>query len=547
MAQKQAQMAQPTSLSSELDGDSDTQAPGTSFARFLRDVIIGLLILGGGMFAYYRNVTQKEQIAKLTQEAVTQLRRDNLAALQSAEKAYLSALEIRDDDGGVLSGLAEVYFRQAFHGLPTQSKSKEFLARAEASGTESAARYAVSAYHQILEGQADQAVTALRKLLDQGLAAPKLAHAYGWALMASGRTQEANRVLTQARDADFSAVAFRLTLAEAAHRQGQERVAAQHLEDILKPSMNPSHHLARAWLAAVRARNYGDIVGPANHIEKVKKGVAAHTAGPRTETYQTWAEGELALALNNPKGAVEKADATLKELADFAPALELKARALRQLGRTKAALSAYEAAAGTHPPYTGIQWNLAEWYSEQGNDKALAMIDALEKGHVGTKGPDYEIFRGNHALRQGALKKAKTAFTQAADLGDSPEILFGLAKVAFEEEKKRGKKANLDRVAEAISDTLSKRRTFPEVYEYVANIDVWNYSLDSAQNNLSQAEAQRKTLKRPVPEMLSFYDRAQGLFRSVRHGPIRRQAQRMATQWAERKANYLSTLAPRNS
>jgi tetratricopeptide (TPR) repeat protein len=509
----------------------------TSFARFLRDVIIIAVLLGGGMYAYRKHIVTKEETGKLALAAIDKLAKDDLVSLKQAEESYKQILALDGDNDRGLCGLAETYFWEwREHGLPTRDQAEQNLKHAIQEKSERPERYAMQAYLEISSGAASQASRELKDLLDKGMGSSKLAHAYGWALLEEGNYIEANRVVRTALDTEFTGVRYALTLAEIAHRQGEERAAIRNLRRVLEPSMNAQHEIALAWSAALSAKNYGNVTGPAKNIADVE--AKKDKIGPRAQSLLEWAHGELDLAVGNASGALEKAEDGITKMKDFAPVYDLKARALLAQKKYKEAVAVYEQAIAIKPEYRGIKRDLIVLKSDHKDDSALAMIDELEKESAA--GPEFQILRGEHYLKKGDLEKAKAAFTDAADKGDSAEILFGLAKVTFQEEKKKNNKADLDRVATAFQTTLEKKPNYPEAQEYMAQISLWNYNVDGASKELAEAETAFKKKNVSVPQMVDFYDRAIDAFKSIESKQAKHDADKAAADWKKKKEEYLA-------
>lgn len=534
MAESNAPHADPSS--------EEGSKPKASFGKFLRDVLI-VAIVGGGALYWYMGFTQtQEQIAELTVEARRKMNRHDLKALKESEQLYRDILDLDPNHGQSLASLARVLYYQTDHGLDTVGEAQTILSKAKSAGTETPSRYAAEGYLMVAQGQGSQAVATVREWIEEGKAAPPVAHALGVAYLSQGETIEANRVCRQAQEADFSNVAIRLTLAEASHRQGEEKSAIKALSAVVRSNLNQNHLLAKAWLAALRAKNYGSLSAPVSLVESVKTS-AEEDRGPYTKAHLLWAEGELSMSLGNAEGAIEKVEAAIKIRGDYAPYVDLKARALAAMGKNDEAMAAYEKAAEMKPTYRGILWDLAQLKSKLGDDSALTLIDQLEKTDPAKyKGPRYLIFRGEHALRKGNLEEAKELFTQAAEEGDDAQILFGLAKVTFEEEKQKDKKADLEKVAVAFQTALEKRRRFPELHEYLAKVSLWNFLVDGANSELEQAEKQYKALKLPIPEIIAFYDRTIALLEGADDRNVRRDATKAAEAWKQKKQEYLQSL-----
>lgn len=524
-------------------GADDVGAPKreTSFARFARDVIIVAALLGGGAFLYWKNQTTKQEVAKISLEANDKLEKDDLDSLKAAEEAYKRILELDGDNERGLLGLAETYFYMSQHGLPTRDQAEQFAKRSMEEKGRNPDIYAMQAYIQITSGRAAEAVRDLKELLEtKEIGSSKILHAYGWAHLEQGEFVEANRLVRGAQDTDFNAVRFALTLAEIAHRQGEERAAVRQLRNATAQAMNPTHEVANAWLAALSAKNYGNITSPAKLIQDVA--ARKDKAGPRANAMLAWAEGELALAVGNAGGAIEKAQEAQGKLKDYAPFLDLEARALVAQKKTDDAVAVYEKAVAMKPSYRGIRVDLLRLLSDKKDDRALAMIDELQKAHAGAVDAQYEILRGEHYLKKGDVEQAKGAFTRAAELGDDPAILFGLARVAFLEEKKKDKKADLERVATAFEETITRRSTYPEAHAYMATIALWNFDIGGASASYTEAETQFKKLNRPIAEMLRFYDGVVESFQDVKEKGAKGEAEKAAAEWKKKKDEYLSSV-----
>ncbi|MEM1024407.1 MAG: hypothetical protein AAGD10_11850 [Myxococcota bacterium] len=525
----------------------DVDAPPArqaGFGGFLRDVLI-VLVLGGAAVYWYLGYTEtQEEIAKRTLDARTEMNRHDLKSLQDAEKLYREILTLEAGHAPSAAGLARTLYYQHEHGLDTLGEAKSMLQQARSGEAETPSRYAAEGFLMVADGQAERAVAQVKEWLEGGRAAPPVAHALAVAHLANGDYIESNRVARQAKEADFSNIAVRLTMAESSQRNGQDREAIKDLSAVVRNNANAEHFLAKAWLAALRAKNYGVLDRPLSLLNELNelKEKQPDRIGPRTKTFITWGEGELSLAVGNAEGAIEKADAALKELPNFAPLLDLKARSFVALGKNDEAMAAYDAAVAVKPTYRGIKWDYARLKSKQGDDEALALVEDLEKTDPAKyKGPDYLVFKAEHALNKGNLEEAMELFKAAAEEGDSADILFGIAKVTFLEEKENGKKADIEKVTLAFQDALNKKKRYPELHEYLAGVNLWNYLVEGAHGSLSQAESQYKALKKPIPEIVAFYDRAIATFENA-EPKVRREASKFAEEWKQKKQEFLGSL-----
>ncbi len=518
----------------------------STLGRAMRDIVIVAALLTGGTYVYYNHITTKEKTTKLAQEASDKLEKDDLKSLKEAEGVYEQILKLDGDNSIGLSGLAETYFQQTRHGLDTKAKAEEYLNKAVKEGSDTPERYATAAYLDIASGRYTKAESDIKALLDKGAYHSKLAHAYGWSLMEQGKFIDANRAVRGALDTDFNAVRYPFTLAEIAWRQGGpknygDKEALKNIVKVLNGGMNENHELALTMAAALRAKNYGNIDKPAKWIQNVEARQA--DVGPYAIAQLEWASGELALALGDAKVALEKAEAAIGKRKEFPPFYDLKARALLAQGKTQDAYAAYEEGIKIGPLWRNLKWAYAELKSAQSDDGALAMIGELESSDASPqKGPEYELFRGNHFLRTGKVEEAKQAFTRAAELGDDAEILFGLARVTFLEEKKKANKADLEKVANDFGTASEARQTFPELQEYMAIVSLWNFQVDGAEGSFEEAEKQYKKLNRPVPEVLAFYDRVVSAYEKA-EGAAKADSAKKVGPWKEKKKEYLASVA----
>lgn len=523
-----------------LDDFEPSAPPRQGFGRFLRDVVIILALGGAALYFYKSHVTTREEVEKLATEARTKSKKNDLAALAEAEKLFNEALAL-DSDGRVEAALAEVHiFQNATHGLDTLSKASQHLSAAQAADVQTPSRFAVEAYLKILKGQPEAAEKMVKDLLDQDKSAPVLAHALGWALMEQGDYIEGARIMKSATDADFSAVAYRVTLADGSHRQGSEKAAIKHLDGAVRPNMNPDHQLAKAYLAALRLRSYGNLTTPAKILEDLEKASGEKSA--YTQAFIHWAKAELGVAIGDSKKALEEIGKAKEKRPDYPPFLGTEARANEVAGNVDQAVALYEKAIAMKPLFRGLKWDLAKLKSRRNDDAALTLVEELEKSALGIKGPNFEIFRGKHALAKGDLEAAKASFTQAAELGDDPDILLGLAKVAFEEETKKGKKADLEKVAEPLQRAMDAKKYFPEAQEFYGDVNLWNFLMEGAQGAYVEAEKQLKRLKKPIPEVLAFYDRVVKKLSDIKERKLKKEAKKLAEQWTQRKQEYLASL-----
>lgn len=524
-------------LSEEI---APTGRPRTTFVGFLVPVLAVALVGSGVLFLYAKHEREQKQIAELIVGANDLAQKHNLASLKQAAAQYGEALKLDDANPYALTGLAWTDYAEWQHGAAGKlAEARATLTKAKDAGADNAKLYATEGLVLTAEGKAAEADALVRSKLKEGFAVPSMVYALGVSLAAQGKLLEANQRLRQASEGDFTEVAFNFDLAKVAMLQGQPRAAIKDLSAVIGPNMSPNHALAKAWRAALLLREVGSLTSPLRLITEAK---AVKDKGPRTEGMILWAEGETALAVGNAAVAIEKADAALKLLPKYPPLFELKARAYRAMGKPAEAMAALGEAVNADPRYRGLRWKLAEAKSAQKDDDALSILAKLEDSHEGTKAAEYELFKGEHYLRQGKLDEAKKHFEAAAERGDDGEILLGLAKVTFEQEKAKGKKADIGKVSEALETALSHQRIFPEAQEYLGEVSLWNYMVPAANGAYETAERQFKQLRKPTPELVRFYDRVIASYEDAKAPQVRRQTKKLIADWKKKKQDYLASL-----
>ncbi|MEO1335058.1 MAG: hypothetical protein AAFV29_05425, partial [Myxococcota bacterium] len=278
----------------KLYGGDLQPKPRLGLIGFLVPVVLVAALGAGALFLYKQKVDIDEEIARRAIAARDKTKKFDLPSLQAAEKLYREIVELDPGNGMALSNLALVNFAMSQHGLPTRSEAQKYFDQAVAAGAASPVRFAVGAYLDITDGNAAKAENEMTLLLEQQRGAPIIAHALGWAKAQQGAYIEGNRVLRQAVETDFSAVAYRLTLAEYAHRNGDLRGAVKQLASAYRSNASPDLQLAKAWAAALRLQVYGAFETPLKLIKSVQDAAKkADQVGRRTSGLLKWAEGEL--------------------------------------------------------------------------------------------------------------------------------------------------------------------------------------------------------------------------------------------------------------
>ena len=214
-------------------------------------------------------------------------------------------------------------------------------------------------------------------MLESGAGAPIVAHALGWAKADQGAYLDALQMWRRAIERDFSAVGYRLTVAEYAHRNGDLKRALRTLEAAYGNRGNPQFLLAKAWAAALYPQAFGTVDVSKKLIAEVRARLAE--ASPRTKGLLAWAEAEHAFAAGDTATGQRHLDEAKTVLGRSPVLIDLQARAATAKGQKDEAAKLYAQAASMTPKYRNIQWALARARSDLGDDGALAVVDTLEK------------------------------------------------------------------------------------------------------------------------------------------------------------------------
>jgi len=81
----------------------------------------------------------------------------------------------------------------------------------------------------------------------------------------------------------------------------------------------------------------------------------------------------------------------------------------------------------------------------------------------------------------------------------------------------------------------------------MAVVNLWNWMVPGVESSLNEAANQFKRMKRPVPELVAFYDRAIALLNSAKDRQVKRKAKKLAKVWEQRKAEYLASVLAGNN
>ncbi len=516
-----------------------TPRPRLGVVGFIIPVAV-VAAAGTAALVYYgQAVSRATTVAGLNDEARRAAKRFDLASLKTAQAKADEVLDLDPAHPIGLSYAALVRVEMMQHGLDRRAEAEALVRTAAGAGVDTPVIRAVSGYLDILGGQPDKAERALSPIIDAGRGAPIVAHALGWAQAERGRYAEGRGIIRQAIERDFTAVAYRLTLAELAHRQGKLRRALSQLQAAYGERGNPKLLLAKAWGAALLPQVTGAYAAAHERLAEVEASRA--DAGPRTLALLEWARGELALAVGDVQTAQQRADAAAAQLPGFAPVSDLLARAALKAGDRRRAVELYEQAVSAKPEYRGSKWAFARLKSDMGDPSALDLVAELESS-APQPGPEYDVFRGEHHLRRGQLERARARFAAAAETSQDPAALFGLARVTYEEEKRKGARADVGAVARQLDAVLARRRSYPEVYAYVGDLQLDQGRLQPADDNYRLAEKDYLTENRPIPEVLGFYDRVVARLERPTTGVPRSRARALARRWGARKRTYLSSV-----
>lgn len=477
-------------------------------AMAIVQILVGLALVGGGLFWYHGYVTEKERISNLIIEAKNAQRGDDAPALVQARGFYEKTGKVKDEDK-VLVQMAEVDAQLVYaYGMnDLKEEAHEYTNLAKDRNLMKAERFAAEGYLLLADGQAGAAETLINDMMKRGIRHPKLFHVLAEAKLAQGRAREAQSAAEEAMKLTNALVRLSITHGDALLAQGNYGSAVSSYQKAL--TLNPNHLMARAAIlltqAIARDGKPKLLMKEADKLLAEAAQATGGTAPPRTAGFLSYIKGEIAYWDNDTKGALANADAAIASDPRLASAFSLKARALASAGKAKDAKGVFEEALKVVPTSVIIAQAGFDALSRANMTKdGVALLESVknanpENAHVY---PPLAVAQA----KAGMVKEATaTAAIAVEKLGNaSPDALFAKARALQAA-------GDLDKARESYNEAIQEKGTqlpWPEVYFEMGNIRFAEKDYAGASSLLQEAASQWTKARAPTANIVDALEAA---------------------------------------
>ncbi len=438
--------------------ESTSQDPARAASHFFRDFLIagvlGVAILG----AYWKHNQTVTTVNHVDKKAKDLIERDTPADFYKAEEQLKKALELDSSNAYSLSALAEINALLWGEDGVTDRKSQaeDFARKADSVDPHIAERYSADALILLYNGQATQAETSIRAVLDKGAKGARLYDVLGRALRAQGKLEDAKKALMDASKLG-RIPRFNVDLAEVFYDQGDLVQADTYIQKALES--NPEHPRAlamRARLSIARGLNI-----------KVATDDLASLLGPRKSELtpallaQAYAaRAQLKLFNHQPAEAVRDAQEAVKANPKLAIAHQVLGLALVQANNIGQALNEFDRAKALDPAGDAFYFEAARALAQAKEvDKAMAILKK-----VPVKDEQYHLAFGDLLRKKGDLAAALAEFDEALKLNSFSAPAFYGKGLVFADQKK------IPEAGKAFEAAYGARPNYPEAHQQMGNL-----------------------------------------------------------------------------
>ncbi len=418
-----------------MTNENDIQIPGGyqmnqtkgSPVGFLISLVVGLVVIGGGLFVFKNIMGERERVDTLAQEAQKLIRADDAAGLLGAVAKYEEIGSDKFKEDYIALGVAETQARlyQAYGLTDSKAKADEAISIVSGRGLEKASRYVAEAYMKIASGNAAGAEDTVKSFLDRGARDPKLLHALSVAQLQQGKVREAQKAAEEGGKLAGSSLRLSIALGNAQLAQGNYPAAARAFNKVLQ--VNAAHIDARAGLLLTQALNReGSAKLVAKEIGKLKNEIESLGQPlPELSARLTYTDAVLKLSQGDIDGAIAGANAALGESPRLASALMLKGEAFCRKGEIAQAKTAFETALTASPTNLSFAKRAFEAFAIAGRaEDGVPLIASVQKADE-SNGQAYADLAVAYAYAGDAENAKKTAELAVEKLGNaSPQALF---------------------------------------------------------------------------------------------------------------------------
>jgi len=466
-------------------GTTNTQ----SGVKMIRDVLIVALVLGGGFYWYLNKTNNSKAANKTAAEAKNLLLRDNPADYKEAEAKLKEVLEKYDSSHEYsLAALAELdaILWGENHMGDRRADAESYVAKAM-KGKPTPESYAAKALVMTYDGDAAGAEEFLKNdVFEKGGSGPRIFVAFGQALRAQGKLEEARRAFKMAIDGDWRNARFAQVIGESYLEEGDATNALAYFMKGL--SANSDHYGCQ--LGAARARLMkGEQIKEAT--DAIERAVKATDLTPSLKARALVAQAELRLYEQKIAEAVASADEAAKADPAFAWAYAVKARALALQGNADA-VAAFDKAIAADKYVAAFYFDAAVALAAGGDaTRAASYLDKFP-----LKKDDQYFLKYGHVLRAlGKLDEALTKYDDALKENQTNADAY-LAKGTILVAQKK-----FDDAQKVLETAVVAREFNPPVYVQMAEIHFQKKEWEQGLQRYATALTQWRTQKMPREEL----------------------------------------------
>lgn len=496
--------------------EADWQARD-SFGGFIVAVLGAAIVLGGGLFVYYRHAQTKKQAYDLDKAARDLVIRDNPKDLLAAKAKFAQSLALDSSDGFAVSSTAliEVLLAGDYGLASEKAGADEFTARAEAINAPIDEHFTANALWLLHNGKVNEAEAYVKSVQDRGGLPAGLANVLGRLRHAEGKLDESRAALKKAQDIAWRNPRFAADLADAYMDDGDAINAQAFYEKALEA--NSQHLRSMLGLARARIARGQDLKKASDDLDTVDA-LPAGEVTPTLKAMSLTARSELRLFEQKYDEAAKLADQAIAADASYPWAYVAKGNAQAKKGDASAAGS-YEKAialdAHTGAFYVAAARGLAQL---KNSAKAEEFMGAYAKAlKVDDK---YHLVYGDLMKGLGNLDKAQSEYNEALKLN-------GLnAKAHYELGTVLVAKSQLPAAQKEFEAALASQRNFPEAQVQIGNIIFSQKKYDDALQEFAKALVMMK---------MANVERAQidGLLDDVNARLVKANQKALAKAWME--------------
>lgn len=496
--------------------EADWQTRDT-FGGFIVAVLGAAVVLGGGLFLYYRHAQTKKQVYELDKAARDLVVRDNPKDLLAAKAKFAQALALDASDGfGVSStALIEVLLAGDDGVASEKAAADDFVARAEALNAPIDEHFTAAALWMLHSGKQAEAEDYVKKVQERGGLPAGLANVMGRIRHAQGKLDESRAFLKKGQDIAWRNPRFADDLADAYLGDGDPINAQAFYEKALEA--NSQHLRSMIGLARARIARGQDLKKASDDLDTVQA-LPAGEVTPTLTAMALTARSELRRFEQKYDEAAKLADQAIASDPSYAWAYVAKGDAQAHKNDASAAASFEKAIAldsHTGAFYVAAARGLAMLKNSAKSEEFMqAYAKALKVDDR------YHLVYGDLMKGLGNLDKAEAEYNAALKLnGLNAKAHYALGQVLVA-------KNQMPAAQKEFEAALASQHNFPDAQVQIANIIFTQKKYEDSLQEYAKALVMMK---------MANVDRAQidGLLDDVNKRLVAAKEKALAKAWME--------------